>query len=120
MLSTDLISFQNKLKSIMRQSAEKAAKEAFLQTCQKSGQSTVDEVLNSKLKDTATKFGKKFGEVFSNEVSDDLAKAIMNYIKSAEIMITCQPTALATVVSPAGPCSGSLLINKGTANIQIL
>lgn len=120
MLSTDLMSFQNKIKSIMESAGEKAAKEAFSTTYQKSGQATVDDILNKKMKDTSEKFGKKFGQVFADEVSADLAKAIMNYIKSAEIMITCQPTALATIVSPVGPCTGSLLINKGTANIQIL
>lgn len=120
MLSTDLMSFQNKIKSAMQSAGEKAAKEAFSTTCQKSGQATVDDILNKKMKDTAEKFGKKFGQVFADEVSADLAKAIMNYIKSAEIMITCQPTALASVISPMGPCTGTLVISKATANVQIL
>ena len=120
MLSTDLMSFQNKIKSAMQSAGEKAAKEAFSTTCQKSGQATVDDILNKKMKETAEKFGKKFGQVFADEVSADLAKAIMNYIKSAEIMITCQPTALASVISPMGPCTGTLVISKATANVQIL
>lgn len=120
MLSTDLMSFQNKIKSIMKSAGEKAANDAFLETCQRTDKEVIDTILNKKMKDTAEKFGKKFGQVFADEVSADLAKAIMNYIKSAEIMITCQPTALATIVSPVGPCTGSLIISKATANVQIL
>ena len=120
MLSSELLKFQKDIMDIMQKASEKAAIDAFEETIESTGVIDIDNNITKEIKKTAKKFGKKFGSTFSNEVSADLAKAIMNYIKSAEIMITCQPTALTTVVSPVGPCTGSLLINKGTANIQIL
>ena len=104
----------------MQNASEKAANDAFLETCAKTGVSNIDDSINKQMKKTAEKFGKKFGQVFAEEVSADLANEIMNYIKSAEVMITCRPTALATIMSPVGPCTGTLIISKATADVQIL
>lgn len=128
MLSTELLNFQSNLNKLLNESSYKAAKKAFIKSLEVTKTSDIEKDengnLNIKPQDitdrTAEEFGKIFGKTFSEEVSNDLAKLIMNYIKSAEITITCQPTALATVASPVGPCTGSLLINKSTANIQIL
>lgn len=120
MLSAELINFQNKLKDIINKSSSTAAEEAFKETVNKTNNSTIDDFVQKEIDDIAKRFGKKFGDVFSKEISADLAKEIMLYIQKSEIMITCMPQALATIVSPMGPCTGSLLINKGTANIQIL
>lgn len=112
MLTSELLNFQNELYKILSKSAE----EAFMTTIDNSGNMTIDSECTKKLNSMAKSFGKKFAE----EASPDLAKEIMNYIKSASLNIVVQPQGLATIVSPAGPCSGTLLINDGTATINIL
>lgn len=112
MLTSELLNFQNELYKILSKSAE----EAFMTTIDNSGNMNIDSECTKKLNSMAKEFGKKFAQ----EASPDLAKEIMNYIKSASLNIVVQPQGLATIVSPVGPCSGTLLINDGTATINIL
>ena len=56
-----------------------------------------------------------FLETISNEI-DGHVKAVAN-----GLIITMLPQGLATIISPMGPCTGSMIIQNGsTANIQLL
>lgn len=112
MLTTELLKFQQEIHNILH----KSASDAFMQTLDTTGSLSV----NSEFKKIMTETADKFGLEFANKAAPDLAKEIMNYIKSASLNIVVQPQGLATIVSPAGPCSGTLLINDGTATINIL
>jgi hypothetical protein len=71
-------------------------------------------------KDCAEKFAKAFcKELRSGGFDSTLADEIDNHVKSIKLMITTP--VLPTVISPMGPCSGSLSIMEETgASIQIL
>lgn len=112
MLTSELLNFQNELYKILSKSAE----EAFMTTIDNSGNMNIDFECTKKLNSMAKAFGKKFAQ----EASPDLAKEIMNYIKSASLNIVVQPQGLTTVINPAGSCTGTLLINDSTAIINIL
>lgn len=112
MLTSELSNFQNELYKILSKSAE----EAFMTTIDNSGNMNIDSECMKKLNSMANTFGEKFAQ----EAAPPLANEIMNYIKSASLNIVVQPQALATIVSPAGSCSGTLLINDNTATINIL
>lgn len=120
MLSTELTNFQNNLKDLIKNSSEKAATEAFIKSLEKPTKLELYENNDNyeKIKEeNAEAFGKVFGDVFSKEISTDLAKLIMDYIKSAKIEITHIPTNLS---SPAGLVTGTLTITPATSSIQIL
>ena len=112
MLTSELLNFQNELYKILSKSAE----EAFMTTIDNSGNMNIDLECMKKLNSMANTFGEKFAQ----EAAPPLANEIMNYIKSASLNIVVQPQAIASIVSPAGSCSGTLLINDSTSTINIL
>jgi hypothetical protein len=112
MLADNLLNFQQSLHNILSESASAA----FMTTIDNSGNMNIDKDCKNKLNSMADTFGKKFAD----EAAPELAKEIINYIKSASLNIIVQPQGLATILTAAGPCSGTLLINDGTATINIL
>ena len=76
------------------------------------------------IENTAKKFADEFVkqlkdanflETISNEI-DGHVKAVAN-----GLIITMLPQGLATIISPMGPCTGSMIIQNGsTANIQLI
>lgn len=75
-----------------------------------------------KIKEDAQKFAKEFCKVLKDEkFMDTIADEVDAHIKSMKILINVLPTGIATIVSPMGPCTGSLVIDDpSTASIQIL
>lgn len=74
-----------------------------------------------KVKDDAKKFATDFcNGLKDNGFMDTIADEIDAHIKSAKLLITMLPQGIATIVSPVGPCSGSMVIDDTTADIQIL
>lgn len=76
------------------------------------------------LKDKSDKFAKDFATEFCNSLKnngfmDSLANEIDKHIKAIGLSVTVLPQGLATIASPAGPCTGTLMINDATAQIQI-
>lgn len=112
MLTTELPKFQQEIHNILH----KSASDAFMQTLDVTGSLSINSEFNKIMKETADKFGLEF----ANKAAPDLAKSIMQYIQSASLSIVVQPQGLATILTAAGPCSGTLLINDGTATINIL
>lgn len=79
-----------------------------------------------KMKDDADKFAKTFATDFCDilkkeKFMDTIADEVDAHIKSMKIMINVLPTAISTIVSPMGPCTGALVIDDPTtATIQIM
>ena len=74
-----------------------------------------------KKKDDADKFAKAFCEgLKSGGFTDAIADEIDGHVKAIKLLITMMPQGIATIVSPAGPCTGSMIIDDTTASIQIL
>ena len=77
--------------------------------------------VEQKVKDDAKKFATDFcNGLKDNGFMDTIADEIDAHIKSTKLLITMMPQGIATIVSPVGPCSGSMVIDDTTANIQIL
>lgn len=77
--------------------------------------------IEQKVKDDAKKFATDFcNGLKDNGFMDTIADEIDTHIKSAKLLITMMPQGIATIVSPVGPCSGSMMIDDTTADIQIL
>lgn len=67
-----------------------------------------------KMKDDAKQFATDFCNILKDEgVMETIADEINNHIKSAQIDITV-PALLPTIISPMGPCTGSLSIGTAT------
>lgn len=85
---------------------------------------TVEEAKQSieqKVKDDAKKFATDFcNGLKDNGFMDTIADEVDGHIKSIKLLITMMPQGIATIISPMGPCSGSMVIDDSTANIQIL
>jgi hypothetical protein len=79
-----------------------------------------DSDTKKKWEDTAKEFAKAFVTALKNAGFDStLADEIDNHVKSAQIDITV-PALLPTIISPMGPCTGSLSISTATgAQIMI-
>ena len=75
---------------------------------------------NKRIED-AKKFAKEFvdGLKFGGFM-DAIADEIDSHIKSTQLLITMQPQGVATLISPVGPCTGTMIISDTTANIQLL
>lgn len=112
MLTTSLPEFQSKLFDILKESAS----DAFMKTLDITGNTSINSQFNAILKKTAESFGTEF----ATKASPNLAQEIMKYIQSASLSIVVQPQGLSTILTAAGPCSGTLLINDGTSTINIL
>lgn len=67
-----------------------------------------------KMKDDAKKFAEEFCKGLKNGgFMDSIADQVDMHIKSAQIDIIV-PTLLPTIISPVGPCTGSLAISQNT------
>lgn len=76
--------------------------------------------INNNIDKCAVKFATEFcNQLKQNGFMDAIADEINSHIKSIKLMIN-MPALLPTIISPAGPCTGSLMINDATAQIQIL
>lgn len=77
--------------------------------------------IEQKIKDDANNFANDFCKTLKDGgFMDTLADEIDNHVKAIKLLITMMPQGLATIISPMGPCSGSMVIDDTTANIQIL
>lgn len=77
--------------------------------------------IEQKIKDNANNFANDFCKTLKDGgFMDTLADEIDNHVKAIKLLITMMPQGLATIISPMGPCSGSMVIDDTTANIQIL
>ena len=69
---------------------------------------------NEKLKDRAAEFAKEFCNILKNGgLMDSIADEIDKHIKSMLLTINI-PALLPTIISPTGPCTGSLSISEAT------
>ena len=74
-----------------------------------------------KKKDDADKFAKEFCKGLKDcGFTDTIADEIDGHVKAIKLLITMMPQGIATIVSPVGPCTGSMVIDDTTASIQIL
>jgi hypothetical protein len=74
-----------------------------------------------KLKDNAKKFAEEFCKGLKDgDFMGTIADEVDGHIKSMKLFITMMPQGIATIVSPVGPCTGSMIIDDTTASIQIL
>lgn len=74
-----------------------------------------------KMKDDAKKFATEFcNGLKDGGFMDTIADEIDSHVKAIKLLITMMPQGLATIVSPMGPCTGTMIIDDTTANIQIL
>ena len=74
------------------------------------------------LKNDAHDFASLFADSM-NEILKEVSTQIDNHVKAVAdgLLITMLPQGISTIVSPVGPCTGSMIIqNNSTANIQIL
>lgn len=72
-----------------------------------------------------TEAANAFADEFVNQLKsakllETISDEIDGHIKSMKLVITMLPQGIATLISPVGPCSGSMIISDGTANINIL
>lgn len=73
------------------------------------------------LKKDANKFADEFvNQLKSAKLLETLSDEIDSHIKAMKLVITMLPQGIATLVSPMGPCTGSMIISDETANINIL
>lgn len=75
---------------------------------------------NERAKENAKKFAEKFVDILKYGGFDTtIANEIDDHVKALDLIINVLPTGI-TVTSPTGPCTGTILINNSTANIQLL
>ena len=76
---------------------------------------------NKRLEKLSEIFAKEFcNNLKDGKIMESIADEIDKHIKSMELMITMLPQGIATVISPVGPCSGSMVISKATADVKII
>ena len=74
-----------------------------------------------KMKDDARQFANDFCKGLKDGgFMDTIADEIDGHVKAIKLMITMMPQGLASIISPMGPCTGSMIIDDTTAMIQIL
>ena len=77
--------------------------------------------VEQKMKADARNFANDFCKALKDGgFMDTVADEIDNHVKAIKLLITMMPQGIATIVSPMGPCTGSMIIDDTTANIQIL
>jgi hypothetical protein len=82
---------------------------------------TQQKKCEQQLKDNAKKFAEEFCKgLKAGDFMGAVADEVDAHIKSMKIFITMMPQGIATIVSPVGPCTGSMIIDDTTASIQIL
>jgi hypothetical protein len=126
-------------KSIMYEAAYEASKKAYYEATKvdidTSGQDNNDLKLlmeaekatcEQKMENDAIKFAENFATDFCDILKregfmDAIADEVDGHIKSMKIMINVLPTAIGSIISPMGPCTGALIIDDPTtATIQIM
>lgn len=126
-------------KSIMYEAAYEASKKAYYEATKVdidiSGQDNNDLKLlmeaekatcEQKMENDAIKFAENFATDFCDILKregfmDAIADEVDGHIKSMKIMINVLPTAIGSIISPMGPCTGALVIDDPTtATIQIM
>lgn len=80
---------------------------------------------NSEMNKLKDKKSKEFAKAFVNSLKESgfdttLANQIDQHVKSIQLLITMLPQGIATLISPMGPCTGTMVISDATANIQVL
>lgn len=139
MLSTNKLVLENNLKNIFDKDGDlyKAAYNAhyttseYIYASQQNdlffNEDTKDIVISAskdmkeKWKEAAKVFAENFtNTLISNNLHLKLADEIDKHIRSMQLSIVIQPQTLASIISPTGPCSGTLIINNETSNIQLL
>lgn len=79
------------------------------------------ESCEQKVKDDAKQFATDFCNALKDgKFMDTIADEIDKHIKAAQIDITVAPTAIATIISPMGPCSGACVISESTGSQIII
>lgn len=78
--------------------------------------------LAQNIKDKSKQFAIDFcNGLKENNFMETIADEVDSHIKSMKIVATVLPQGLATIISPAGPCTGSLVIDDPTtATIEII
>ena len=135
MLGVNKPLMDQKLSALYDSAFKKAAYEAYLKA---SGHDDVDgEVakmelqnkpnsneIKDKMKSCANAFADEFVKQLKNaKLLETISDEIDGHVKTVKdgLIITMLPQGLATIVSPMGPCTGSMIIQNGsTANIQLL
>lgn len=135
MLSTNKPLMDQKLIALYDNAFKNAAYEAYLKA---EGYDDVDaniakmELQNkpnpSDIKDEMKRCAKLFSDEFVKQLKnakllETISDEIDGHVKAITdgLIITMLPQGIATVVSPVGPCTGSMIIQSGsTANIQLL
>lgn len=140
MLSTNIVTFKNNLNKLLNTNdgsegaVYKAAYNAYfnlinIEISTESNDSDIQPMLETakteleqKIKDDAKQFATDFcNGLKDNNFMETIADEVDSHIKSMKIVATVLPQGLATIISPAGPCTGSLVIDDPTtATIEII
>lgn len=85
-----------------------------------------DGITPDRIRESLVEDAHQFAECFTDAMSEclkEISTQIDNHVKAVAdgLLITMLPQGIGTIVSPTGPCTGSMIIqNKSTAEIQIL
>ena len=140
MLSTNIVSFKQNLNKLLNttEGAEgavyTAAYNAYFNLTNveldtNSEDSDIQSILESaseELKEKIENDAKQFATDFCNGLKDNnfmetIADEVDKHIKSMKLVINVLPQGMASIVSPVGPCTGTLVVDDPTtATIQIL
>ena len=116
MLSTQLPIFKENLNKILNDGLNSALYNAMYQSIYKessdSNMGAHNSAVKENIKAAAQEFAETAAQEFADNVSDAIADEIDTYIKSAVFSGTI--TLTGTVVSPAGTCTGTILIDTAT------
>ena len=81
----------------------------------------ITDDINNNIDKRAITFATEFcNKLKQNGFMDAIADEIDGHVKAIKLSIAVLPQGLATIVSPVGTCTGTLMINDATAQIQIL
>ena len=111
MLTTNIKKFETDVKQILESSMYETLTNSFIQ----SGDGVIDKYVKDGIDDAA----KKMSKVFAESAAKPLTQAINDHIKSAGIIITIPPTAMALTCA-VGPVTGTISVTPVTSNIEIV
>ena len=80
------------------------------------------KILKTDVEESLRKDAHEFASYFADAMDEclsEISNQIDQHIKSMCLNIIMQPQGIATIVSPTGPCSGSMIISDSTAQIMI-
>lgn len=136
MLSVNKPLMDQKLSALYDNALKKAAYEAFKKASkydevdkEAGGINAAEEympdtsLIKSRIDESANDFADEFVKQLKNaKFLETISDEIDGHVKAIAdgLIITMLPQGLATIVSPMGPCTGSMIIQSGsTANIQL-